>query len=197
MNDLAVDLMGLDRYDDAEALLRETVEIQRRVLGDEHPETRRSMNNLANTYRSQGQYDELVALREEILEISRRRFGDEHRETVTAMRFLGGAYCKQNRPDESDMLFLKALEISRRVLGEEDPETNELRANLACHAALGGRRDEAISYLRHALDNSWRSPSMWILDDPELASLHGDPEFEEIVKELKRRSEEGEEARGE
>jgi hypothetical protein len=31
---------------------------------------------------------------------------------------------------------------------------------------------------------------MWIRDDPALASLHGDPEFEAIVEEMSRRNEE-------
>jgi hypothetical protein len=53
-----------------------------------------------------------------------------------------------------------------------------------------GNRDEAIAILRDALDNGLRQPNMWIREDPDLASLHGDPEFEVIVEELSRRNEE-------
>jgi hypothetical protein len=34
----------------------------------------------------------------------------------------------------------------------------------------------------------------WVRDDPDLTSLHGDPEFEAIVEELRRRNEEEAEA---
>ena len=42
------------------------------------------------------------------------------------------------------------------------------------------------------MDNGYRQSNMWILKDPDLASLHGDPEFEAIVEELRRRNEEPE-----
>ena len=50
------------RYGEAEPILLETLEIRKRVLGEEHPSTLGSMNNLANLYRRQGRYDEAEAL---------------------------------------------------------------------------------------------------------------------------------------
>jgi hypothetical protein len=58
---------------------------------------------------------------------------------------------------------------------------------------MQGRRSPAISLLRESLDNGYRGPPFWppgqtsILDAPEFASLHGDPEFEAIVEELEER----------
>jgi hypothetical protein len=71
--------------------------------------------------------------------------------------------------------------------------------------AKRNRRDEAISFLGEVLDHDSRDPrsemdDTWlrgirtIPDDPLLAFLHGDPEFEAIVEELKRRNEDGEQA---
>ena len=50
MNNLAnvYDVQG--KYAQAETLDSQTLEIQRRVLGPEHPDTLRSMNNLAIVY---------------------------------------------------------------------------------------------------------------------------------------------------
>ena len=47
MNNLAMDLMEEGHYAEAEKLDRETLDIQRRVLGPEHPRHADSMNNLA------------------------------------------------------------------------------------------------------------------------------------------------------
>jgi hypothetical protein len=54
MTNLAVLYIRTGRYGDAEALMRETLETQRRVLGASHAETLTTLNNLA------GLYDELL-----------------------------------------------------------------------------------------------------------------------------------------
>ena len=51
MNNLAIVLCDEGRYAEAEKLHRETLDIRRRVLGPEHPDTLMSMNNLANRSR--------------------------------------------------------------------------------------------------------------------------------------------------
>ena len=53
------------RHPQRQALRRETLEVQRRVLGAEHPETLRSMNNLANLLNNTGQADEAEVLYKE------------------------------------------------------------------------------------------------------------------------------------
>ncbi len=58
------------------------------MLGDEHPDTLRSMNGLANLYADQGRYDEAEALVLETLEIQKRVLGDEHPDTLTSMSGL-------------------------------------------------------------------------------------------------------------
>lgn len=51
-------------------------EIARRKLGEEHPETLTSMNNLAETLRNQGSLDRARELHEQLLNTRRRVFGD-------------------------------------------------------------------------------------------------------------------------
>jgi hypothetical protein len=57
--------------------------------------------------------------------------------------------------------------------------------NLACYHALAGQRADAIRYLRKAVDLG--HADMAIRDDPDFASLRGDPEFEEIIADVKHR----------
>ena len=47
MNNLAIILKGQGKSDEARKLHEQTLEIQRRILGPEHPDTLRSMHNLA------------------------------------------------------------------------------------------------------------------------------------------------------
>lgn len=60
--------------------------------------------------------------------------------------------------------------------------------NLACTHALLGESEAAIGYLRLELENhpskaSRRRQQVWARDDPDLASLRGDPRFEALLGE--------------
>ena len=56
--------------------------------------------------------------------------------------------------------------------------------NMACYHAVAGDRVEALRYLRRAVEEG--TPRAYISGDPDLKSLHGDPEFEAIVAEVHR-----------
>ena len=141
---LRVVITATAQYAEAKKLYLETLETQKRVLGDDHPGTLRSMSNLANLYSSQGRYDEAEPL---------------HRET---------------------------LEIRRRVLGQDHPDRAASLYNLACLEAVRGVRAEALDWLRQAVDAGYAKAD-WMAKDSDLESLHGDPEFEAIVAEVKKR----------
>ena len=88
------------------------------------------------------------------------------------------------------------MATSRRLNGEEHPTTNNQRYNFACQEALRGRSEEALTLLRQAVDHGYRDSAMWILQDPDLASLHGEPGFQELVEELERRNDEAAQVAG-
>ena len=67
MNNLAECLRSQGKYDAAEPLYRETLQLTEKVLGKEHPDTLASMNNLAALFESQGKSSRLRAV------VARRR----------------------------------------------------------------------------------------------------------------------------
>ena len=87
---------------------------------------------------------------------------------------------------------LEAIEGARKVLGEDHMYSQHVRCNPARLSALRGESERAVAYLREALEHGYEQEA--IITDPDLASLHGDPEFEAIVAEVRRRSEEQGEA---
>jgi serine/threonine protein kinase/thioredoxin-like negative regulator of GroEL len=191
---------------EAEELYREVLEASRRLLGEEHPGTLNRLYSLAGHYRDRDRHEEAETHYRELLAIQRRVLGEEHRKTLLTLKYLAYPVWSQGRFDEAMALERQALSISERILGERHRDTNGLRYNLACSSALLGRRDEAISFLQGAVDNGFRTacwrnpcpihPNGWsIHDDSDLAALHGDPEFEAIAEELRRRNEEAEAAR--
>ncbi len=119
------------------------VELQRRVLGEEHPETLTSINNLALLSSYQGKYAEAEALFIQVLEIMRRVLGDDHLETMISAGNLGIVYFRQGRYAEAEAVFTRVLEQKQRVLGAEHPETLTSMNNLAVLYRAEGKYSQA------------------------------------------------------
>jgi hypothetical protein len=79
-------------------------EISAEILGDDHPDTLTTMNNLAATYRAQGRTGDAASMHEQVLEKSRRILGDDHPDTLTTMNNLALTYRAQGRMAEATAL---------------------------------------------------------------------------------------------
>ena len=73
-------------FREAEPLFRETLEAHRRILGDSHPGTLNSMNNLALLLKDQGKFDEAEPLLRDALRVSRLTLGYVHPDTLAGIR---------------------------------------------------------------------------------------------------------------
>ena len=111
--------------------------------------------------------------------------GDDHPNTLTAMNNLGGLLTKLGRYEEANALLQVALDARLRVLGEEHPSVGWSYYNLGCHSAALGERLDALDHLRNAVGLGWAERN--VLTDTTLDTLRGDPEFEAIVAEVKKR----------
>ena len=173
-----------NQLDEAEKLQRETLELRRHVLGDEHIDTLNSMEALANTLQSEKHYAEAEKLRRDVLGVQRRVLGPEHPLTLSTMTELANNLSVQGRYKDADALLEETLAIQKRVRGVNNPDTAETEYNLACNAALGGHKAEALALLKEAFEHGL-SPlnKKHMAEDPDLKSLHGNPEFEALVAE--------------
>jgi tetratricopeptide (TPR) repeat protein len=107
------------------------MEVKRRVLGQEHPETLSTINNLAGLYRDQGKYVLAEPLLTNLLEVRRRVLGPEHPDTLISMNNLGLLYVYESRYAEAEPLLTQTLELRQRVLGGEHADTLVSMNNLA------------------------------------------------------------------
>ncbi len=135
-------------------LRRSTVsysEIQRRVLGPEHPQTLFAMSGLASAEAYQGKYTAAEALYDQTLEIQRRVLGSEHPETILSMSSLADVYRAQCRYAQADALYRQTLEMQRRVLGPEHPDTLSTLSGFAFSCLRQGKYALAETYAARAL----------------------------------------------
>jgi hypothetical protein len=84
------------------------------------------------------------------------------------------------RYEDAGALGRRTLAARRRVLGAEHPKTVLSIYCLGGIAALAGDRQQALGYLREAVEHGF-SDAKAMLDDPDLKSLRGDPELEKVI----------------
>ena len=122
-----------------------------KILGDDHPQTLASRNNLAGAYYSAGRLDEAIPLYEQVLADRTHIFGLDHPNTLTARNNLAYAYRGAGRLGEAIPLYEQTLADSVRVLGEGHPHTLTSRNNLAYTYRGAGRLGEAIPLYEEVL----------------------------------------------
>ncbi len=152
-----LDVMGtvyhsLGLYAQAKALLARAVEIRRRVLGPEHPDTLHSIDNLAWTLMGMGEYAEAEDLQRRTLDIQRRVLGPDHPDTARSINRLAGTLVSEGRNTEAEKLYRESLDIRRRILGPEHEETLSTMLNLSMTLQQEGRYTESENLQRETLD---------------------------------------------
>jgi tetratricopeptide (TPR) repeat protein len=181
MNNLAADLADQGRFAEAEKTQREMLEIERRVLGPEHPETLASTGNLANYLANQAKFGEAEKIYRETY-ASQQRILPDHLETLRTLGNLANLLADRGEYAEAEKLKRTVMEKYRHTYGSNFPETTAAEYDLACLLARQGRSTEAIAYLRQALNDGISAKiGVDMAADRDLKPLHGDPRFEAIV----------------
>ena len=105
------------------------------------------------------------------LEVAERHM-DLNPDDPRAATMRAVSLCRLGKPDEGEVWAEKALEI--------DPSDAGVRYNVACLFALEGKSERAIDCLQEAIAAGFGLRD-WIRQDPDLASLRGEPRFEQLV----------------
>ncbi len=133
----------LGLFPEAESLYRAAVDLRAQTLGEDDPETMRSLNNLAVLYMNLGRFGEAEPIYVECLDRRTRVLGAEHPDTLTSMNNLAILYRRLGRYDEAEPLYRRTLATQRRVLGDTHPDTARSMNNLAELCRNQDRLDEA------------------------------------------------------
>jgi CHAT domain-containing protein len=139
----ASDLEAKGRYREAQPLLEQVLAICRKVLGEEHPDTARSYNNLASNRHALGMYREAEEGYGKALAICRKALGEEHPHTAVCYNNLADNLNTLGKYPEAEEVSRKALAICCKVLGEEHPDTAQSYTSLAASLYEQGKYREA------------------------------------------------------
>src|SRR6185437_1789170 len=98
-----------------------TLELKRKWLGSENPETLDTMTNLAEFYRVRGEYDKAEPLTAAALAAYRRVLGVSHPSTINSMNSLGELYVETGKYPQAEALFQEAFDSARNAGRENHP----------------------------------------------------------------------------
>ncbi len=173
-----------DNLDAAEGLLRRAMEIRERALGSNHADLGLILQPYSDVLLRKGDVEGARQALMRALEINERAYGPDHIRVARLLRALGFVEYRYDL-EKGKQLLERALEIVRKVFGSENWNTGAYYYNLACIAALQGDREAALAFFSNTIDTGW----WWhgAFDDPDLDSLRGDPEFEALMDEFRRR----------
>ena len=125
-------------------LLETACSIRQHLLGERHPDTLGSLNNLASIYESVGRLDDAVGLFEEAYGLRVEVLGERHPDTLTSLNNLASIYESVGRLDDAVGLYEEGYRLCVEVLGERHPDTLTSLNNLAYIYRAVGRLDDAV-----------------------------------------------------
>jgi tetratricopeptide (TPR) repeat protein len=192
-------LYAADLHDEAVRMVKKAIERKRDCEG--------AYYLLCRSLFATGRYQELVDIAEVAIEAS----GEDYNTYVPILNSLGTMGKKDDKRSMT-LRFVAVLEVHLKQvpedararvllgayladLGREEDALRELNLamtlraneasilyNAACAYCLLNKKAPALDILRQAWEAGFRDPA-WVRRDPELALLHGDPEFERMYPE--------------
>ncbi len=146
MSNLQAIYLAQRRYKEAEPIANEVMQIRRRVLGEEHPDTLRSAHNLAAIYGSLGRYREAEHLFAGARNGRRRVLGENHPDTLFTQLRLASVLRDQRRYNEAEVIALAAYRGLRDTLGAEHDRTRTAIEDLVKLYEAWGRNESAAEW---------------------------------------------------
>jgi eukaryotic-like serine/threonine-protein kinase len=128
---------------EAEALLRDTLAVQRKSIGPRHVDTLETLHRLGNALVVQGRRSEAATLLREAWEGRRAVLGPEHRDTIWSLSDLGSTLAALGSIAEGESLLREALLLRRRTQGERHMDTLNAQSNLGSVLARSGKLEAA------------------------------------------------------
>ncbi len=140
------------KYALAQPLYEKTLEIRRRLLTDDHPETARNYNFGGQNLDELGKHAEAQPLLEKALKIRRHLFTEYHPDTANSYNNVAGNLYYQGKYALAQPLYEKTLEIYRALLTDDARQTAMSYGNLGTNLVAQGKHALAQPLYEKALE---------------------------------------------
>ncbi len=133
LGDLASLYRVQGRYEEAEPLFHQALDLAERAFGPDDLEVSSVLNNLAVLYKYTGRFAEAGRLYQRALSITEKALGSEHPEVATIYHNLGGLEHASGNFARGEPFARRSVAIREKALGPDHPE---VAADVAALAAL-------------------------------------------------------------
>lgn len=123
-NNLGYLLKVQDRMEEAVVHYNQSLEINRYIYGQYHPNTRIVLNNIAGLYKALGRFEKAEEILYNLLQINLETFGETHWRTGVAYQTIGISKIQSGNLHESTSYFEEAVSIYTEDLGPDHTWTN-------------------------------------------------------------------------
>jgi tetratricopeptide (TPR) repeat protein len=141
----------LDRLDAAEKMYRSSLDLTRKLGGNEHPEVAGALHNLSELLRFRGRWREAEVAERQALAINQKLFGSQNPAVGDSLNNLALVLTDMGQLDEAEMLFCEALPMNRKLLGDEHPQVAICFARFGNLRYAQGKFHEAEAMYRDAV----------------------------------------------
>jgi tetratricopeptide (TPR) repeat protein len=151
LNDMGVLLWQQGDGVGAEKFYRESLAMNRRLLGDKHPEIANGLENVAMTVQDKGDLAGAETLYRQSLDMRRELLGPEHPEVGRTLLNLASLQYDRGETHQALSNLREVLGIYRKAYPPDHPETARVLNGIGSWLTMGGEDTEADVYLEEAL----------------------------------------------
>jgi thiol-disulfide isomerase/thioredoxin len=136
--------------------LKAALRLREQVLGEDHPDTLQSMEDLAEMYRFHGNGMEAEQVLRRAVQVREETLGEGDPETLRTCVLLAKQLQRDGQVSEATEITRGAVERQVEVLGSEHPDTLEAQSELARLLWEEGERDESEQLRAQVLETALR-----------------------------------------
>ncbi|MCP4249379.1 MAG: serine/threonine protein kinase [bacterium] len=180
---LAQVLVWAGRYDEAEALLTEYLDLRRRLAGKAHYDVAQALTELGEIHIQRADYRRAEDVFRERIQVLKELVEGDDIELARALCDLAIALSQQDRSAEAETLYRDSLAMARRMMGDDHGQVALASNNLAVHLREEGRFKEAEPLAA----DTYRIWSVY--DRPNASRAYGAGNLADVLIELGRHDE--------
>jgi CHAT domain-containing protein len=143
LNNLAQVYDAMGRYEKAEPMMLQVVEIDKNLLGEDHPDFAIDISNLAALYDVMGRYEQAEPLYKQAVEIAKTKLGTNDPAYSRYLNNLARSYFGSGRYEEAEPIMMEAVATIKISLGDDHPEYAKYLNNLGQLYYLIGHYSQA------------------------------------------------------
>ncbi|HEY6050390.1 MAG TPA: tetratricopeptide repeat protein, partial [Thermoanaerobaculia bacterium] len=152
LGDYAVALIGVGDLAGAEKVFKETLAMQREVIGEDNAAVATTLENLGGVYLRAKRLDETAKILETVLAMRRKALGEDSEPVARTLANMGTVYMMAGNLEASEAKYAEALPRLSAKLGPTHPDIAATLGSMGMLYTKLRRFPEAESYLRRSLD---------------------------------------------